>query len=550
MRFLSIENRFFKKILSNIDHRHIYNKSTSIINLLRKHPKFSADKSEFVKYLAYILCEDDPDLCVFYADGDNLRIANEIADIKASIINHDAVQKLNLPDESFLSHPITGEKLVDYDIESIIKQLKSILFKYGYNNSLVGVQGDEFFIVVPHLKYDDLLNIYEEFSNTRSGLINISVGYCNDMSNGIEQAFSIAEKAANTVKVIKKKKTAEHAFGHNAISVINEELQKMLNQLRINVDSLTNDEKQILSNNISSSFQKSLRSFEGLANDVKNLLTNIEEEDSIKQRIKKLDELLGKKHYKNVNKLQRNNYILAHILSYTPVDGIPKYEYFFHKYVPIFIPKNKTKAFNELSNNTLITFELSGIKDINDTFGHTKCDKLVYETVKNIKDLLSSLDVKTKTPIFSHNISTYSFIVSNEALENFSQIEQAISNIPSDFKIAISQTQMGIDIPESILKSYFEDNGKTSLDIFTLLFNFSFDINKKMNFQKNSLKKINDETAIARYIAKNINSILQIVSKTLTPEIIDGAISEVLKIDFSIQTNTETKTPTIDFLEK
>jgi len=109
---------------------------------------------------------------------------------------------------------------------------------------------------------------------------------------------------------------------------------------------------------------------------------------------------------------------------------------------------------------------------------------------------------------------------------------------------------MGIDIPESILKSYFEDNGKTSLDIFTLLFNFSFDINKKMNFQKNSLKKINDETAIARYIAKNINSILQIVSKTLTPEIIDGAISEVLKIDFSIQTNTETKTPTIDFLEK
>ena len=147
-----------------------------IISSLSKHPKFSVYKSEYVKFAAHLLLEKNPDMCkegsdfcVFFADGDNLRVANEIAIKKAEEIN-----SLNKQNGS-LSKPITGEELVDKDIESVLLQLKDITQQYGYEDALIGIQGDEIFIAIPNIKPEDKEKIYESYSKAKSGLVSISM---------------------------------------------------------------------------------------------------------------------------------------------------------------------------------------------------------------------------------------------------------------------------------------------------------------------------------------------------------------------------------------
>lgn len=168
---VSLIRKFIDKVkLSRYDTE--YRKT---ISSLQKHPRFSAYKADYVKFLSHLMCEKDSDMCVFFADGDNLRVANEIADEKAKEINIETARKLNLPSESFLQEPVKGEELVDKDIESILLQIKGINQKYGYSNSLVGINGDEIFIVIPHIKEEDKRKIYDEYCKTSSGLITISV---------------------------------------------------------------------------------------------------------------------------------------------------------------------------------------------------------------------------------------------------------------------------------------------------------------------------------------------------------------------------------------
>lgn len=165
----------FTKFINSLKLNRTDKKAQELISLLRKHPKFSVDKSEFVKFSTYFILEKDSDMCVFFADCDNLRIANEIANQKAEQMNLETAKKMDLQDVSFLENPVTGEELVDNDIELLLSQIKDINKKYNYENALIGVSGDEIFITIPHLKEEDKQKIYSEYSQVHSGFITISV---------------------------------------------------------------------------------------------------------------------------------------------------------------------------------------------------------------------------------------------------------------------------------------------------------------------------------------------------------------------------------------
>lgn len=166
---------FFRNFIDKMKLAKSDKESQQIISSLRKHPRFSVYKASYVKFLSHIMCENDPDMCVFFADGDNIRVANELAAQKANEINIKSAKELNLPSVASLKHPVTGEALVDKDIESILLQIKAVNQRYGYGNSLVGINGDEIFITIPHLKNEDKQKIYNEYRQVGSGFLTISV---------------------------------------------------------------------------------------------------------------------------------------------------------------------------------------------------------------------------------------------------------------------------------------------------------------------------------------------------------------------------------------
>lgn len=522
---------FFKKFIDSIRVARLDKQSIAIISALKKHPKFPVDKSDYVKYSAHFMCENDPDLCVFFADCDNLRIANEMAEIKAKEINSEMAESMGLSDISELPDPITGEEIVDQDIRCVLSKIKEINTEYGYNSALLGLQGDEIFIAIPHIKQEDIQKLYDSYSEIQSGLITISVGYCNDMSQGVESAFVKAEKASKEVKLKKKNTNRKTIFKDDADKVLSEELKGLLSQLRINVENLNQQQKQSLKTNISSSFKESLKTTDSIISDVKSSLLESPEENSIAQTIAKLDNKFSTTC--SIYPEQRMHLIIAQVLSQTPVEGIPKLEYFLHQQLAHSLPHSKKATLNRYSDARLATIEFSGIKDINDTYGYTECDQRVYQNLTKIQELISTSGIKTLTPIFSRHISSHGFLISEDQLSKFEQLSNDIDLMPSDFKISITSTGLVENLNPNAMTSILNNEKKSSMDVFRYLLDSAECVNRQKNAQVISEKKVNDKVPILRYISTHLRSISETVGVPLTPQLIDSALNQLLSLDDS-----------------
>lgn len=527
------KENLFSKIIDSIKLAKDDKEFRENISMFKNHPKFSALKSDFVKFATHLIYEENPDLCVFFADGDGLSIANELAEKKAKEINLEQLEKLGLSDISLLENPLTGEQLVDNDIQSIIIQINNINQKYGYKDALVGVQGDEFFITIPNIKQEDKEKIYNEYSNCKSGLITISVGYCDDMTNGIENAFNKAEEQANQIKLEKKQKNRENIFKENNREILLKELKSMLAQLRIQVNTLTNEQKNTLKNNITVSFEESLRTPEGIFNDVKSMLSLPTIDFSISKRISTLDSDLENSYSCSILPEQRTNFILNQILTCTPVKNIQKLDYFIKKGATSLISSSKEKTYKNLQHNNLVSLEISGIKDINDTFGHAKCDEMIFETLNTINSIINESGIKLNSPIFSHNISCYGFLISDKDSARLDDLITKISSIDSEFKLAVSYSKLGENINKESSNLLLNDSTKKSTDVLEYLVNDAYSINKQKNRIITSQKKINDKSSICRYISRNLKQISKSLGKNLDLELLDSSLNYILDIDTS-----------------
>lgn len=522
----------FSKIIDNLKLGKDDEQARENISMFKNHPKFSAYKSEFVKFATHLMHKENPNLCIFFADGDGLRVANELAEKKAEEMNIESAKRIGLSDISQLENPLTGEQLVDSDIESVVCQINSINEKYGYHDALVGIQGDEFFISIPNIKEEDKQKIYHEYSKCSSGLITISVGYCDDMTNGVEDAFNKAEEQAQEIKLKKKQKNRESIFKENNEEILQEELKAMLSQLRIQVDSLTQTQKNLLKNNISMSFEDSLRTPEGIFNDAKALLSSSPSVDfSISKRISTLDSDLENSYSCPISPEQRKNFILSNILTRNPVKSIEKLGYFIQKGANNLISSSKEKTSKNLQNNNLVTIELSGIKDINDTFGHSKCDEMIFETLTTINSLINESGIKLNSPIFSHNISCYGFLISDKNSAKLDELLSKVSSIDSEFKLAASYGKLGQNIDESSLDSILKDPTKSSNDVLDFLITNTYNANREKNNDIISEKKINDKASISRYISRNLKQITKSLGKNLDSESLHNALNYVLDIN-------------------
>lgn len=364
-------------------------------------------------------------------------------------------------------------------------------------------------------------------------------GYCDDMSQGVEEAFNKAEAAAQKVKLSKKRNCNELVFNKEVQDILNEELNTMLTQLRIHVETLSNEQKELLKNNISTSLVDFLRTPQGIANDVKDILLNNPVENSIEQRINFLDAQLLQRYSSPIVPEKRTNYILSHILSQTPVEGVQKQDYLLDVASIPLISSNKKRTYHNLQKEILVSIEFSGIKDINDTYGHTECDKMVFNTVKQINDLIIKSGIKTDSPLFANNISCYNILIPEKHLNDISKIYEGIAAIDSEFKIAASSTNLTGNMEQAKINSLIHDKSTTSIDIFKTLLDSACSIAREENAKKLSAQKITDTKSIARYISRNLQKIHNSFGQELSLEIIEASLNTVLRLDSSQQQKDE-----------
>lgn len=544
MEHLSIK-KIAKKQFNNHKLEKADRKAQDTILRFRKHPKFSADKADFVRFSAYLMAEKDSDMCIFYADGDNIRIANEMADLKAVEINEQMAKEQNLPNATFLKHPITGEEIVDKDIESILLQIRQINQNYGYEDALIGITGDEITVVIPHVKQEDKARIWEEYSRAQSGLITISVGYTDDLSKGVCEALRIAEENSQKQKSKKKIRNHKKAFQENSTEILAEELRAMLAQLRIRVQSLSKEQKSTLKRNIASAFETSIRTKEGIGEDVKELIFSVEEKDFLRQRVEDLEERVKTVYSSEMTAKQRENYILSQILTKTPVDSIEKLDYFLDRHSREYEQMDKKTAFRKLSKQALVNIEFSGIKDVNDTYGHTECDKRVYQDISAIQRMVDEIGFRRKTPIFAYNISSYGFFIPEGDQKYMEQLAQQILVFDSEFKIAATSIGLGENLEEYTIQALMEDEEFSSGDFVKFLLDHASSINVEVNRNILSTKKINDKMSIIRYISRNLKRITKSLGRELDEETIDLALNQVLEME-SQGEGTEPKAQTAD----
>lgn len=357
-------------------------------------------------------------------------------------------------------------------------------------------------------------------------------GLCDDMSRGVHTAFSQAEKHSQKEKSKKKIKNHQAIFKENSAYILAEELQAMLSQLRIQVKTLTGQQKDILKDTISHSFKTAMRTSGGLLQDIKSALLLDESQNPIEERVNDLERELLVEYANNViTPKQRENYILAQILSRLPVDNVEKHDYFFRNYFSNFVPKNKQQALRKLSKQSLVSIELSGIKDINDTYGHTQCDKMVYTTISQVVELAKKQNLEKYFPMFAYGISSYAMITPSSEDEHIDELCTDIPSINSDFKLSASYTRLGDDVNDVILDEIMNNKDKTSMDLLKYLLDCANSANNEENRKIISASKIRDKSPVIRYISRNLKRITKSLGQELDEETINDALNYVLEIE-------------------
>ena len=313
----------------------------------------------------------------------------------------------------------------------------------------------------------------------------------------------------------------------------------MLAQLRIKVQNLSQEQKFLLKENISSSFTTLLRTPKGLLQDIRSHILSDEQQDFIQQRMDNLGKALLEDFSCDITPEERSNYILSHILTKTPVDNVDKLDYYFKNFVRDFVPEDKQQALKKLSKQTLVNIELSGIKDINDTFGHAECDKMVYGTISEILELAKKHGLEKYFPMFAYGISLYGMIIPIREHEQISKLCAGISDINSNLKLSASYTRLGDNVNSVVLDRIMNDENKSSTDLLKYLLDCSISVNNAENRQTILSEKVVDKSSIIRYVSRNLKRITGSLGQSLDEETINSVLNYVLEINQPAEVTTQ-----------
>lgn len=457
----------FEKIKNNINLKKEMKKSNLIIDKLSKVKEYDVLSMQAFKQVVSSKIKENKNGILIMSDINNLYEANKYS----------------------------SKKVVNEDIKIMISKMKEQIGEKDIKDFDMGKLGDEIYLYLPNVDVEKSEQLMSEFRDIKVNLLSLSCGLSSNLEAGIEKAMEEADSQMYENKLqYKYNKLKEFCCG-SVDKVIDYCIEKELSKSRIDLNELRDKSERMEFVNI----------YDRVVNNIsldKILNENVTEkvnEDKFNENIKPEEKYLleVKTKFGNVSKELTEKYVLAQCLSRGPTEGTISHEYFenFEKE----ILKGK-------KNMSFLSIDISGLKFVNDEYGHNEGDKEIEKVLQNFNDSIKKSGVKTYTDIVVKGAGN-AFVVLEECKKDKGQkIIEDISNLDSKLDvISIIKGKEDIEINKDL---------KDGIGIFQELRNISEKDLDKKSFER----KITDE--------KNIERLISGIYKTIFDnEIISGAIN-------------------------
>lgn len=378
---------------------------------------------------------------------------------------------------------------VNADLKHIINTMKEKITQKGIENFDIGKMGDEIYLHLPNCNEDITNELFNEFNSIEKNFLSLSTGFTKNLDNGLETAMKESDEIMYINKLEYKRKELKDFCGGSIDKLIQYTIKKELSKSRIDLNKLRDDSSRM---SFVNTFDIVIKN-----NSIEDLLakkdvaiqnpSDIKDKNSYTTLAKKF-KTEARYKYNNLTKEEEEKYVLASILSKSNLEGCISHEYF------ECMEKSKLKNKKDFE---LLSLDISGLKFVNDEYGHDEGDKEIENVLSNLNNLLKQ-----------ENINTYSDIVTKGAGNAFVIVPKLNENKKSELlnKMSNCQTKLGIlceisgkkDLPK-------EKQSLKGLDLFQELRNY----NEKVLDVKSSNTKITDEKNVKRLIQNIYSSIFK-----------------------------------------
>lgn len=282
----------------------------------------------------------------------------------------------------------TTKEVVNKDIKSIIDQIKENVNEYSKSeNSYIAKLGDEISIYIENMNYEKAEPLLDNLRKIESGALSISCGMTSETQNGLSEAMQLADKEMYTDKKRHKYEELVNFCGKDYQKVIEYIMNKRMHAARINLNNIRDN----------STLMKYVNIYDNVISNVnlEELISNINIETAEEQQLDKY--LARTNNYKNearrkfgkLSPKEEDKYILSKMLKTGNFENTINNEYF----------QEFEKGDLEGKNIQIMAIDISGLKAVNDKYGHEEGDRQIQNVIEEFRNVLDKENIKTLSNI-------------------------------------------------------------------------------------------------------------------------------------------------------
>ncbi len=494
---------FFTNVLNNYNKGKQLNQSKKIIEKLEKNKEYGTySMPAFIQYASKEI-QNGSKGTLFSLDINDLYLANKAAKDNRALVNK--------------------------DIKSLIDDIVEIM-----PNAYIAKGGDEVIIFdTETIDKEDAEEKNNKIKNLKRGILTFSSGFTTDIDSGLENALKKADEEMYKNKGETKLAKMEAACGGSIDKLIEYIVAGKLDKCRTNVDSIKKRSKRTeFSNNYDAAMSGTdIDKIIEECNNTQNMADPIEEDKYQKRMEKYRNDFIRK--YNNTNEQEIESYVLSKMLNEGNFEGTISNEYF---------QQFEKSKIEKMQDYELISVDVSGLKYVNDTFGHVEGDKQLQEFMNKFQSVLSENDIQTLSSIVVKGAGNCFVPIKKLSPEKKEQLMKSIHDITAgvdeEKKLYLQCDIIGKD---SINKNI--DKGKDGFDVLLSKVEKNL-LDKSLNAKITSpeqIKRLIKEMYFSVYDNDIIKAAIKDgkISKDQIREKIDSTFKDIVKGNSSEPTKNE-----------
>lgn len=391
----------------------------------------------------------------------------------------------------FVANKFRGKEKVNSMIGNMINTIKITLDESECIDYKIGKMGDEIYIYMPDKDEIESNKIVDKLHEIKENELTISAGATSDLSKGLINAIAIADEKMVINKSKFKSQRLKNICGNNLEKIISNVVETQLDKMRINLENLKNSNKPDLRNTFDKAIsQLDLEEIELNENSSSNLVSS-DKEDTF-EKLKQKYTVEAKLIHGNKPQLI-SEHVLANMLSKHPVEDVITSEFFQGLgYKNAY--KNITKDRNA-NDFDILAIDLSGLKVINDTYGHEEGDNAIYDTLEHVKKTLENKKTKMYSKIIAKGGGNSYVLIekmnSTMKHEILNEIQKYGTTKDSKYNMSIMCSVQSVDKHDINKDNFLKVVNSNLTEVEKDLQNQSFDRKlKDVEEIKSSIKKI------------------------------------------------------------